>query len=246
MEPLLAGILDSVIAAEVSILLGFLSYKYIEKFFLESRFLFTFFFITVAAFAICAACFIGVGVNRQEMEKIDTVPLPTKSVAKTRFEKACYQFADVPYLPVNVTDEMRRRAIKANRHLRTQQMPVLKDKYNLVDPFYEKHFRHTGTEMSFHDFYRANGSLNIVVFGNSYAHSGFHAVVNAFIENIKEIRLVSNAACQPFICRVFDPDNLQTFYDWSFHFNPYAQICLSRLYRDTLLEVLVDQRFDED
>uniref|UniRef100_A0A0N5ACD6 SGNH domain-containing protein n=1 Tax=Syphacia muris TaxID=451379 RepID=A0A0N5ACD6_9BILA len=249
---------------------------------------------------------------------------------------------------------------------------------------------------------QANGSLSIVVFGNSYANAGFHAVVNAFIENIKEIRLVSNAACQPFvnsteyavgdyrrqcppfikhsidyiedlkpdlifflfrqvvfciihiffiqpiygvarpidnietdeqminmqktidrlslvtkviliqmplpasnkgytdlllkilekkqsfdglymdftafratyhfankrlehlecdkcvkiyghhifcdskICRVFDPDNLLTFYDWATHFNPYAQICLSRLYRDTLLEVLVDQRFDED
>ena len=51
----------------------------------------------------------------------------------------------------------------------------------------------------------------MAVLGNSFAQSGFFAVVEAFEKDIKEIRLFSRPACQPFFNATKSHNNQHTF-----------------------------------
>uniref|UniRef100_A0A915C6T8 SGNH domain-containing protein n=1 Tax=Parascaris univalens TaxID=6257 RepID=A0A915C6T8_PARUN len=48
-----------------------------------------------------------------------------------------------------------------------------------------------------------SGNSSIAVFGNSFAHRSFRAIVDAFGQRIKEIRLIANPGCPPFIGSIF-------------------------------------------
>uniref|UniRef100_A0A0N5AC85 SGNH domain-containing protein n=1 Tax=Syphacia muris TaxID=451379 RepID=A0A0N5AC85_9BILA len=386
--------LDAFVAAEFSLVLGFISFKYIEKLFLESRFFLTFGYLILMLTATLSMTSVNVGyvgdnVNVKELNFSLTVSdVVLLELTVKLLEKACYEFSSVPYLPANVTSSMREKAMQINKDMRAEKLPVLKNMYHLKDLMYEKHFTQSKLSINYHDYFEGNGTLTVVVMGNSYAHSGFPSVINAFGEYIKEIHLLSNSACQPFlnlakyapgsyrnfcpkfvkcslaliddlkpdivffifkpafgtlrkitnittdqvtadmqetinrvskstkavliqmplpssdksytdlmlkvlekkqsfdglyitfssfrefyhfaikrmerlhcgncvkvyghrifcdskICRVFDPDNLISFYDYSFHFNSYGQRCLTRLYRDTFLELIADKSFDK-
>uniref|UniRef100_A0A914RIM6 SGNH domain-containing protein n=1 Tax=Parascaris equorum TaxID=6256 RepID=A0A914RIM6_PAREQ len=124
-----------------------------------------------------------------------------EKLERTTFEANCFAFRYQDYRPKVVTSSMLQQAQVANERFLLYWPDHAP--YSSPDPLVDKHFRSKSITVWLTAYHKNSGNSSIAVFGNSFAHRSFRAIVDAFGQRIKEIRLIANPGCPPFIGSIF-------------------------------------------
>uniref|UniRef100_F1KYS5 O-acetyltransferase oatA n=1 Tax=Ascaris suum TaxID=6253 RepID=F1KYS5_ASCSU len=201
---------ESLIVAQLSFLLAYLSFKTIEKYFIRENLAKALIFTSLLFFSSIMLMNypkVPLLVLKQQINQSSTTMLlPDESengtVAKTSFENDCFAFRYQDYRPEEITSSMLRDAQIANeRFMHYWPKDIPED--SLPDPLVDKYFRSKNINIPLTAYYKNSGKTSIAIFGNSFAHRSLYAVIRAFGQRAKEIRLLANVGCPPFIGSIY-------------------------------------------
>uniref|UniRef100_A0A0M3II69 SGNH domain-containing protein n=1 Tax=Ascaris lumbricoides TaxID=6252 RepID=A0A0M3II69_ASCLU len=195
---------DSLIVAQLSFLLAYLSFRTIEKCFIRENF--------AKALVLISLLFLSSIIlmnypndsfvlSEQQANPSNVIEVMSKSLGRTSFERNCFAFRYQDYRPKMVTSSMLQKAQVANERFLLYWPNH--ERYSSPDPLVDKHFKSKGITIWLTAYHKNSGNLSVAVFGNSFAHRSFRAIVEAFGQRVKEIRLIANPGCPPFIGSVF-------------------------------------------
>uniref|UniRef100_A0A915BV72 SGNH domain-containing protein n=1 Tax=Parascaris univalens TaxID=6257 RepID=A0A915BV72_PARUN len=196
---------DCLTVAQLSVLLAYLSFRTVEKYFIRKNLLKALMFISLM-FASSTILIIYPNTPlpispRQRARSSITTFLSggdtNVTVEKTLFESNCFAFRHQDYRPKVVTSSMLQNARVANEYF-VKYLPNHSEN-SPPDPLMDKHFKAKNINVYLSAYHKNSGDVSIAVFGNSYAHRAFGAIIAATGQRAKEMRLLSMPGCPPFI-----------------------------------------------
>uniref|UniRef100_A0A915BW87 Acyl_transf_3 domain-containing protein n=1 Tax=Parascaris univalens TaxID=6257 RepID=A0A915BW87_PARUN len=195
---------DCLIVAQLSLLVAYLSYKTIEKYFVRENFSTTLVLVSLLFLSsiMMMNCPNGSFVlSEEQVIRSSVIEVMGEKLERTTFEANCFAFRYQDYRPKVVTSSMLQQAQVANERFLLYWPDHAP--YSSPDPLVDKHFRSKSITVWLTAYHKNSGNSSIAVFGNSFAHRSFRAIVDAFGQRIKEIRLIANPGCPPFIGSIF-------------------------------------------
>ncbi|VDM43054.1 unnamed protein product [Toxocara canis] len=222
---------DCWIAAQLSFAVAYLSFRTIEKYFIRADLIKGLLFIaTLLCLSVAlmiypnySAIFVMKITDESNATTPSSIVGNNVTTEKTFFERDCLHFRDQDYRPnKTISRSMLERAAVANERF-MHYWPIGIPKDSLPDPLVDKFFTKRKISIAFTAYYKIHvlfegpGKTSILLFGNSYAHRALFAIVDAFGQRAKEIRLLSHLGCPPFIGSThLDNDSCPSFSKASF------------------------------
>uniref|UniRef100_A0A915AQI8 Acyltransferase 3 domain-containing protein n=1 Tax=Parascaris univalens TaxID=6257 RepID=A0A915AQI8_PARUN len=166
---------DCLVMAQLSVLLAYLSFKTVEKYFIRENLLKALIFISLMFASSIILIIYPNAPLLISTQHTDRSNIPTLlsgggtnvTVEKTLFESNCFAFRYQDYRPKVVTSSMLQNARVANEQFlkyfpnHAQNSPP--------DPLMDKHFKAKNINVYLSAYYKNSGDVSIAVFGNSYA-----------------------------------------------------------------------------
>ncbi|KHN82376.1 O-acetyltransferase OatA [Toxocara canis] len=204
---------ECIIIAQLSFLIAYISFKTIETYFTHEILLKTFLFIIIL---LCISVFLMIptskaivlveeSVNDFNATTLSPIDNGNETVRKTWFERDCFGFHNRDHRPENLSEFVIKDALVVNDRFMHYWPPDIPND-TLPDPLVKKHFMSKNIAITFTAFYEGPGKTKVAIFGNSFAHRALFAVVKAFGRRAKQIRLIANIGCPPFIGSTYPED----------------------------------------
>uniref|UniRef100_A0A915BUL3 Acyl_transf_3 domain-containing protein n=1 Tax=Parascaris univalens TaxID=6257 RepID=A0A915BUL3_PARUN len=201
---------DCLVVAQLSVLLAYLSFKTVEKYFIRENLLKALMFISlmfVSSIILIIYPNAPLLIGTRHTDRSSTTTLlsggdANETVEQTLFERDCFAFHRQDYRPKTLTSALLHDALVANERFLHYWPDGVPDD-SLPDPLVDKYFKSRSIDIPFTAYYENVGKTSVVIFGNSFAHRALYAVVGAFGQRAKEIRLLANSGCPPFLGSTF-------------------------------------------
>uniref|UniRef100_A0A0M3I3E1 Acyl_transf_3 domain-containing protein n=1 Tax=Ascaris lumbricoides TaxID=6252 RepID=A0A0M3I3E1_ASCLU len=171
------GFSDCLILAQLSVLLAYLSFKTVEKYFIRENLLKALMFISPIFFSsiiLMKYPNAPLLIREQQTDRSSITTLlndgsMNETVEKTLFEKDCFAFHRQDYRPKTLTSSLLQNALVANeRFMRYWPVGVPND--SLPDPLLDKYFNSKSIEIPFTAYYKSSMHISTIHCNNISKH----------------------------------------------------------------------------